>query len=245
VRAIDSGVIDLFTRAEVSSNGGDNNTGGGITHSSFTSVGSSSLPGALKVTIEPAAAITAGAGWRLKSESTYRSSGTQKTGLNTGSYVMQLKTVSGFQVPTEQTVLVNGGQLREITFNYAAALPTLEAWRQTHFGTTSNTGSAADSADPDGDGQPNLAEYTAGTHPNNAADVFKVLTATKSAASFTITASGKAARTYVLERKTNLAAGPWTPLGSVGPLAADGPVSLSDPVPPANTGFYRLRVSGP
>ncbi len=245
VRAIDSAVIDLFTRAEVSSNGGDNNTGGGITHSSFTSIGSSSLPGALKVTIEPAAAITAGAGWRLKSESSYRSSGTQKTGLNTGSYIMQLKTVSGFQVPTEQTVLVNGGQLREITFNYAAALPTLEAWRLTYFGTTSNTGTAADSADPDGDGQPNLAEYTAGTHPNNTADVFKILSATKSATSFTVTASGKAARTYVLERKTNLAAGPWTPLSSVGPLAADGPVVLSDPAPPANSAFYRLRVSAP
>jgi hypothetical protein len=75
--------------------------------------------------------------------------------------------------------------------------------------------------------------------------VFRVLTATKSAASFTITASGKAARTYVLERKTNLAASPWTPLGSVGPLAADGPVVLSDSTPPANSGFYRLRVSAP
>jgi hypothetical protein len=75
--------------------------------------------------------------------------------------------------------------------------------------------------------------------------VFKVLTATRSGAGFTVTASGKAARTYVLERKTNLAAGPWTPLGSAGPLAADGPVVLSDPAPPANTGFYRLRVSAP
>jgi hypothetical protein len=36
VRAIDSAVIDLFNRAEVSGNGGQNNTGGGITHTSVT-----------------------------------------------------------------------------------------------------------------------------------------------------------------------------------------------------------------
>ena len=56
VRAIDSQVIELFNRAEVSGNGGDNNTGGGITHTSVTTIGSTTQPGALKVNIEPAAA---------------------------------------------------------------------------------------------------------------------------------------------------------------------------------------------
>ncbi len=37
VCASDSGVVYRFSRAEISSNGGDNNTVGGITHSSFAS----------------------------------------------------------------------------------------------------------------------------------------------------------------------------------------------------------------
>lgn len=41
----------------------------------------------------------------------------------------------------------------------------LENWRQKHFGTTANTGSAADRSDFDHDGLPNLIEYALGTDP--------------------------------------------------------------------------------
>jgi hypothetical protein len=37
--------------------------------------------------------------------------------------------------------------------------PTLAEWRQIHFGTTSDTGDAANTANPDGDAYLNLAEY--------------------------------------------------------------------------------------
>lgn len=40
-----------------------------------------------------------------------------------------------------------------------------EQWRLTWFGTTANTGNAADSADPDADGFTNAREYTLGTDP--------------------------------------------------------------------------------
>ena len=410
VRAIDSGVIDLFTRAETSGNGGDNNTGGGITHSSFSALGGTTQSGALKVTIMPAAARTANAGWRLKPDTTYQRSGVQTGGLNPGSYILELKTVSGFQDPTQQTVLITGGQLRDVTFTYlenipppiltsansatgtrgyplnyqieatqsptsyslsgslpsglvfnpntglisgtlqaagvstvtlgatnaggtatleftltsrpsltnqgatvplgqpltfqiassesgpgvsytASGLPTgvslnpvsglisgtplqagvftssisvakdgasaaaifsltatataLDLWRLAMFGTTSNTGIAADNADPDGDGSPNIDEYTAGTDPKNGADWFRILTTTRNASSFTVTAAGKATRTYVLERRDNLGSGPWTDIKTFGPLTVDGPVSLSDTSPPANRGFYRMRVIAP
>ncbi len=121
VRAIDSQVIDLFNRAEVSGDGGNNNTGGGITHSSFSALGSPTQPGAIEVTIQPAAARDAGAGWRLKPETSYRSGGSRKSGLTPGTYSLQLSTVAGFLAPVTQTVTVNGGQLLKVTFTYAAA----------------------------------------------------------------------------------------------------------------------------
>jgi hypothetical protein len=42
----------------------------------------------------------------------------------------------------------------------------LGTWRQTYFGTPENSGSAADNADPDGDGWVNLLEYAFNTDPN-------------------------------------------------------------------------------
>ena len=41
----------------------------------------------------------------------------------------------------------------------------LGTWRQTYFGTAENSGSAADNADPDGDGLVNLLEYAFNTNP--------------------------------------------------------------------------------
>jgi hypothetical protein len=43
--------------------------------------------------------------------------------------------------------------------------PTLAAWRMTYFGTSGNVGAAADAADVDQDGIPNLFEYATGSYP--------------------------------------------------------------------------------
>jgi len=40
-----------------------------------------------------------------------------------------------------------------------------ETWRFDRFGTTANSGSAADGANPDGDAWSNAAEYVLGTDP--------------------------------------------------------------------------------
>jgi hypothetical protein len=144
------------------------------------------------------------------------------------------------------TLAVNDGSLTTSTsFVLTVTGTARETWRFAHFGTTSDTGRAADDSDPDGDGSNNLAEYTARTDPNNGADFFKVLSATRDATSFTLTADGKESRTYVLERMAAPGSGAWTVIGSAGPLAADGPVTLTDPASPAGSGIYRLRVSAP
>jgi hypothetical protein len=41
----------------------------------------------------------------------------------------------------------------------------LEQWRLANFGSIANTGNAADSADPDGDGRSNKLEYATATNP--------------------------------------------------------------------------------
>jgi hypothetical protein len=45
-------------------------------------------------------------------------------------------------------------------------LSPLNTWRQIHFGTTANSGNAADTADPDHDGIINILEYAFDTDPN-------------------------------------------------------------------------------
>ena len=50
-------------------------------------------------------------------------------------------------------------------------LTPVQTWRFAHFGTLAGTGTAADDADPDGDGQINRLEYLAGTDPTLRASV--------------------------------------------------------------------------
>ena len=50
-----------------------------------------------------------------------------------------------------------------------SVLTIIEGWRQTYFGTTANSGNAANTASPDGDPYSNLLEFAFGTDPNNAA----------------------------------------------------------------------------
>lgn len=47
----------------------------------------------------------------------------------------------------------------------SAAVSPLQQWRQTWFNTMANSGNAADSANPDGDGNVNIAEFAFGTNP--------------------------------------------------------------------------------
>jgi hypothetical protein len=55
----------------------------------------------------------------------------------------------------------------EIRLSGSGAIPAtpLEGWRMTHFGIAGNTGAAADDADPNRNGIPNLLEYALGGDP--------------------------------------------------------------------------------
>lgn len=62
---------------------------------------------------------------------------------------------------------VDGAGAVYVFFNSGGSgLTPLETWRQSNFGITTNTGNAANTADPDNDGFPNLVEYGLTTNPN-------------------------------------------------------------------------------
>jgi hypothetical protein len=242
VRVIDSGVIDLISRAEVTAQTGDNNTSGGISQTSYTAVSTTSTRGSLTVILEPAEARAAGALWKLGSDASYVISGTRKNSLTPGDYIVQFRPVPGFQSPADQIVTVLANNLASITMIYQPELSELATWRDENFGTTSNAGAAADSEDADGDGMSNIDEYIAGTNPLDSKDVFKVTSTQRLGGAFSAEVQGRAGRIYTLQRSTNLEPDKWTDMASAGPLAVDGPVTLSDPEAPAGKAFYRVGV---
>jgi hypothetical protein len=244
VRAIDSAVIELFNRAETSGGGGGNNTRGGITHTSVSGPATEN-PGSLKVFIEPAGAVSAGAGWRIAGVTNYLPSGNIRGNLTEESYTVEFITVAGYEQPASVIVPVTGGQLTTITYTYSLPMTAQESWRQTFFGTTSNTGNAADSADPDGDGFTNAQEYAAGTSPISSSDFFNASNPSRAGNTFTVSTAGKTGRTYALERNSTLAASGWITVSSQGPLASNSNVILTDTSSPPGAAFYRIRVTGP
>jgi hypothetical protein len=89
--------------------------------------------------------------------------------------------------------------------------PPLQAWRQTHFGTTSNTGIAANDADPDFDGIVNLLEYVLGTHPKISGQL--ALFSGQIGNNFVLAFQRYPDRfdgTLILEAASELSGGPWT-----------------------------------
>ena len=110
------------------------------------------------------------------------------TNYTTGTYRIQAENVlllSGVPSAADQwveaqgTIIVTDGRLtlsngsgavsNRLAFVEISAVEpaTLEQWRALWFGTTSNSGTAADNADPDNDGLPNFLEYAFGLNPTN------------------------------------------------------------------------------
>jgi hypothetical protein len=146
---------------------------------------------------------------------------------------------------TASNLVGEGAASAEIS---AAPWTVLQGWRQQYFGTPANSGNAADTADPDGDGVNNLAEYALGTLPNSAAsganpagEVF----ANRLRLTFLRARSDV---TYVIEATNTLTAGPWETLAT-NPGAVGESVTVTDTVdlgPVTNPRrFLRLRVTTP
>ena len=79
-----------------------------------------------------------------------------------------------------------GGVSTNTQVNYIATSTPFQNWQIQYFGSPTNPAAAAD-ADPDGDGQNNMAEFLAGTDPTNRASVFRITSIARQGNGFRIT----------------------------------------------------------
>ena len=165
------------------------------------------------------------------------------------------------------TFAITGGNT--LTFTTNGALAPLEAWRQQWFGAgATNTGNAADIADPEGDGLANLGEYalSSGTPLTSSTAIFPVTGLSGVNPTFTFTRNLSATDiTLLIQSNADpaLAVGAWTtiashagggswvavPLGSVTVVEnGSGVVTMTDTGTSVLVGpkrFYRLKVTHP
>ena len=142
-----------------------------------------------------------------------------------------------------------GGQSASATVN-VSVLSAYDQWRQAHFGTTANTGPAADTADPDGDGFRNKLEFLLGRSPvaQDPASSRPSVTRAGSTLEFTYTRSLAAAGMFiaVAEWSDTLAPASWSTAGVTEQIVSTGATTEQvKAVIPAGTAarrFIRLRI---
>ncbi len=99
-----------------------------------------------------------------------------------------------------------------------------ENWRQQHFGTTTNTGNAANTFDPNNDGESNLLEFATGQNPNAATLTTTGVVRSGATLDFTYTRSLAAMAdgvTFTVEWSDTLAAGSWSSEGVTEQILSD------------------------
>jgi hypothetical protein len=133
--------------------------------------------------------------------------------------------------------------------------PTLADWRLAYFGTASDAGSAADIADPDQDGIPNLIEYATGSCPTLSSGPLLTASVTnnhlavtfhraKDATDVTLRVKAASSLTGLLAGGTEIWSSATVPYPG-GP-APSVPVTVLDPQAlTSTTRFLRLSVSRP
>ena len=188
-------------------------------------------------------------------------------GLSVGnSFTLVDKTSTGaisgtFTGKAEASIFIVGGQNWQITYlggdgndvvvTIVQPLTAADTWRQLHFGTPENTGDAADSADPNNDGETNLVEFATGQDPHAATrTAVSLVRVPGSTLTFTYPRNKAAfdlGYLFVVEYGDTLAAGSWTSFGP-GTVTVDGPlqsVAATIPDGPAGRRFIRLKITAP
>jgi len=173
--------------------------------------------------------------------------GSTSTGGSTALTGLAPGTTYHFRVNGTSTAGTTNGT--DVTFT---TLSSLQNWRQTYFGTTANTGNAADSADLDKDGIPNLIEYALNLNPTTSSRLS--FTTVVNGANFEYTysrgtAAVNAGITINVEWSNTLASGSWSSAGvTQNVLSDDGTTQQVKALIPINSApakFVRLLATPP
>ncbi len=131
-------------------------------------------------------------------------------------------------------------------------LTAVESWRQQYFGTTQNTGNAADLFDGNGDGESNLMEFATGQSPTAATTSKPALVKNGATLELTYTRSLAAMNdgvAFTPEWRDDLAAGAWSNVGVTEQILSDnGTVQTVRASVAAGSGarrFLHLNISKP
>jgi PKD repeat protein len=92
---------------------------------------------------------------------------------------------------------------------YVTVLTAFQNWQMQYFGCT-NCPQAADTADPDGDGQNNLAEFMAGTNPTNSLSALRIVSVVLQSNDVVITWATAGGRTNAVQATAGDADGSYT-----------------------------------
>lgn len=77
--------------------------------------------GSVRVTVGPAAAVAAGAGWLVDASSTQHASGETVAGLPVGTHAIRFAAAAGYAAPADQTVVIAADQTATATGTYTAS----------------------------------------------------------------------------------------------------------------------------
>ena len=130
-------------------------------------------------------------------------------------------------------------------------LSPVETWRKFYFNMISDSGIAADTANPDGDNLTNIQEYVFGSDPTTP-EAGAFLDANSSGGPFTLSFTARQAagvgyagltRYYTVEASTDLAnAASWSALTSYSNIVGANQVVTLTPSTIGTRGFYRLKT---
>jgi hypothetical protein len=131
-------------------------------------------------------------------------------------------------------------------------LSSLDNWRLQYFGTTSSTGSAAETFDASGDGETNLMKFATGQNPNAHTPHPGVLVLSGTNLEYTYTRSDAAMTyglTFAVQWSDTLQAGSWSTSGVSETIESDNlTVQTVEAILPAGLGprrFVRLQATDP